>query len=463
MGKNQHLNPGLVGDLFWGIFRPQWIRLALTLDIFTPLAAAPASAEQVAQACQSDAFAIGALLDYFCGVNILERRGDLYALTPNAETFLMRGRKAYAGDMILDYTSPALFESILNSIRTGKPHALNDNFAQDAWLESYSTWRIPKNLEMWRAAGIQPDDVLPFRILDTACGCAIKSFALAQTSPNAHVTCLDSPAVLDVARDLAERMAVLPQAAFLPADLRTADLGTEHFDAPLLGQITHYLTVEQNQNLFQRIYTALKRDGTLVVDCPMAGAAPSESASFLTLFLWANGGGTAYAFETYCGWLNEAGFQRVGALSERWLSAKKNRENDGGRDVLTKGLVFGCRGPQPPKTTANSATVKVIGPLRALPSGQLDAHRGQTPIALNDGHHLHQVPNLRVISNLGGARDQMHLHIFQAALVERVGDEHRAFVRGAGHLYRRALTTTATFPPLKARKASRSFVAPSSV
>ena len=33
-------NPDLVGDLFWGIFKPQWIRLALIVDIVTPLAAA---------------------------------------------------------------------------------------------------------------------------------------------------------------------------------------------------------------------------------------------------------------------------------------------------------------------------------------------------------------------------------------------------------------------------------------
>ncbi len=27
-------NPDLVGDLFWGVFKPQWIRLALHLDMF---------------------------------------------------------------------------------------------------------------------------------------------------------------------------------------------------------------------------------------------------------------------------------------------------------------------------------------------------------------------------------------------------------------------------------------------
>ncbi|MBV6395198.1 MAG: 3-hydroxy-5-methyl-1-naphthoate 3-O-methyltransferase [Anaerolineales bacterium] len=319
--NNPTPNPNFVGDLFWGIFKPQWIRLALTLDIFTPLAASPFNAEQVAQACHCDSFPIQALLDYFCAVHILDKRGDLYALTPTAETFLVRGREAYAGDMILDYTSPALFESILNSIRTGKPRSLNENFVQDAWLESYSAWRIPKSLEMWKAAGITTER--PLRILDIACGCAIKSFALAQTSPNVHVTCLDSPDVLEVASHLAGRMAVSAQAAFFPADLFSANLGAEGFDAVLVGQITHYLTAEQNRDLFRRIHSALTEHGTLVIDCPMSKETPTESSAFLTLFLWANGGGTAHSFEMYKSWLEEIGFQTVTQLSERWLSAQK--------------------------------------------------------------------------------------------------------------------------------------------
>lgn len=152
--QNQAPDPDLVGDLFWGIFKPQWIRLALLLDIFSPLSAGPASGEQVAQACQADPFTISALLDYFCAAQILEKDGDLYLLTSTAVTFLVHGRPAYVGDMILDYTNPALFESILASIRTGGPRTLNENFVQDAWLESYSLWRIPKSLEMGKAVGL---------------------------------------------------------------------------------------------------------------------------------------------------------------------------------------------------------------------------------------------------------------------------------------------------------------------
>ncbi|MFZ5821517.1 MAG: methyltransferase family protein [Chloroflexota bacterium] len=316
-------NPDLIYDLFGGIFKPQFIRIAILLDVFTPLTENPATAEQVAQACHSDSTGIRILLDYLSAAGLLEFHNGLYSLTLTAETFLVRGRKAYAGDMILDYTNPAMHESILNSIRTGQPRSLNENFVQDAWLESYSQTRVPKSLEMWKAAGVAIGKDKPLRILDLACGCAIKSFALAQTSPNVHVTCLDSADVLDVTRDLAGRMRIASRVTVLPADLFTADLGVSLFDLVLVGQITHYLTPNQNRDLFRRIHSALTNSGSLVIDCPMSKESPTESAAFLTLFLWANGGGTAYSFEIYARWLKAAGFSTVKQLSDRWLSAEK--------------------------------------------------------------------------------------------------------------------------------------------
>ena len=314
-------NPDLIYDLFGGIFKPQFIRIALLLDVFTPLAERPSTAGQIAQACRADSTGIQTLLDNFVAAQILEKHNDIYALTLTAETFLVRGRSAYAGDMLLDYTDPKMYDSILESIRTGQPRSLNENFVQDAWLESYSPTRVSKSLEMWKAAGVTTDH--PLHILDLASGCAIKSFALAQASPNVRVTCLDSADVLDVARDLAARMDISSRVTLLPADLFTADLGASSFDLALVGQITHYLTPAQNRDLFRRIHSALTDSGTLIIDCPMAKETPTETSAFLSLFLWANSGGTAHSFQTYRDWLEEVRFQSVTQLSERWLAAKK--------------------------------------------------------------------------------------------------------------------------------------------
>lgn len=322
-GAAPELNPDLVYDLYEGIFKPQFVRLALQLDVFTPLADGAASAEQVARSCRCDAIGIKHLLDYLCALMVLECHQDFYALTPTASAFLVKGRKAYAGDMILHYTDKSLFDSIRVSLRSGNPASMGENFVQDAWLESYREWRILKCLEMWQAAGILPGRQEGLRILDIACGCAIKSLALAQASPDVRVTCLDSAEVLVVARDLAERMGVQSQVEFMPANLLDADLGENQFDAALAGQITHYLTDEQNANLFQRIYAALSQGGVFVIDCPMAADEPSETTSFLTLVLWANSGGAAHSFEVYRDGLRDSGFRQVKQLSERWLAVFK--------------------------------------------------------------------------------------------------------------------------------------------
>jgi ubiquinone/menaquinone biosynthesis C-methylase UbiE len=322
-GTSSEINPDLVYDLFWGIFKPQFIRLALQLDVFTPLAAGSNTAEQVAESCHCDTLGIKSLLDYLCSLQVLECHGNIYALTPTTATFLVKGRKAYVGDMILHYTDKVLFNSIQQSLQNGKPSSLGENFVQDAWLESYSPWRISKSLEMWQAAGIITGYQESLRILDIACGCAIKSFALAQALPNAQVTCLDSDDVLEVARDLADRMGVESQVVFKPANLLEVDLGENQFDAILAGQITHYLSEAQNTNLFHRIYSALSPNGVFVVDCPMVTHEPTETTSFLNLVLWANSGGAAHSFEVYRALLSESGFRQIKQLGEQWVIATK--------------------------------------------------------------------------------------------------------------------------------------------
>ena len=161
------------------------------------------------------------------------------------------------------------------------------------------------------------------RILDVACGCAIKNLALAQASLNVQVTCLDSADVLVVARNLAERMGVKSQVDFKPANLLDADLGENQFDAALAGQITHYFTVAQNTSLFQRNYSALSPNGICVIDCPMSMEKSTETTSFSPPVLWAKSGGVTHSFEMYRVWLNDSGFRQIKQIGERWVLATK--------------------------------------------------------------------------------------------------------------------------------------------
>ncbi len=325
MNKLNKPDPELFYSLYTNVYKPQIIRIAILLDLFMPLADGPKSAEEVAQTRNLHPFGTKALFDYLTSLNILIKQGDKYELTPTASTFLLPERKTYAGNLIIDFVTSSTWDGVLKALRTGQPEQIDkeEDFIEDAWIESYRELRISSSLKMWEAVGIIPDESTSLNMLDIACGCAIKSFVLAQKSKNITVTCLDSAKVLEVAHDLAERMNLISQVIFLPGDLLKIEFGKAKYDLCMLGQITHYLTEVQNQNLFQSIYAALKDRGILAIDVPMDKGTLDEEASLLTLELWANGGGAAYSFGTYQSWLKNAGFSKIIQLNDRLLKAEK--------------------------------------------------------------------------------------------------------------------------------------------
>lgn len=314
-------------EYFYGlyneVFKPNLVKIAILLDVFTPLSQGPLDANGLGRAVGASAEGILRLADYLVAISLLEKSGQHYLLTPSARAFLVRASKAYAGDQLLGFTGPDSWERVMRSLQSGEPMSLLERFEQDAWVESYRTSRVATSLEMWNAAGIMPSTQAEVRILDLACGCGIKSFCLAQKEPSVRVVCVDRPEVLAVARDLAERMGIANRVDLAPGDLLTLVLGEGIYDACIAGQITHYLTGEQNRDLFKRINTALVDGGRFLIDVPMAGGETEETVALLSLVLWANSGGTAYSYEAYQGLLQASGYSQVLRIGERWIVAQK--------------------------------------------------------------------------------------------------------------------------------------------
>jgi ubiquinone/menaquinone biosynthesis C-methylase UbiE len=323
--SDSHPNSDQIYGLYDGGFLGQFIRLALLLDVFTPLTTGPASSESVATACHASESGVRALLNYLSSMKIIEYQPltSTYALTATASAFLVRGNRSYAGDWVLANTDPILWDKVLQTLRSGRSAGYTMPWAQDAWLESYSPSRIAYSLELWRTAGVEIDQNKPLHIIDLACGCGIKTLGFTQANHTVHVTYLDSPVVLEVARDLAKRLGVESQTSFTPGDLLTDDLGSERYDAALLGLITYILTPQQNADVFRRVFQALRPGGRLLIDAIMSTDQPAEWASRATLLMNTWNGGAAHSFSDYNTWLHQAGFSRVIQHNEQLLSAIK--------------------------------------------------------------------------------------------------------------------------------------------
>lgn len=318
-------NSDPIYNLYSGGFLSQFTRLALLLDVFTPLADGPKSAGEVAASCHADPTGMRALLDYLSSMHVLAYKTETgaFSLSPAAATFLVRGEKTYAGDWVLANTDPALWEVMLDTLRSGTSTGYSLPWAQDAWLESYSPSRVVYSLEMWGTVGIEIHPEQPFHLLDLACGCGIKTLALAQAHDPVRVTCVDSAGVLEVARDLAARFGVAEKTTFLPGDILSDDFGEGEYHAALLGLITYLLSPDQNLETFRRAFRALKPGGMLVIDAIMSAPEPSEWASRASLLMRTWNRGAAHSFEAYQAWLKEAGFSKVIQHNQQLLSAIK--------------------------------------------------------------------------------------------------------------------------------------------
>jgi hypothetical protein len=312
-------------DLLYRLYsdhHAQALRLGLVLDVFTPLEQGSASAEAVAEACGCDPVGTRALLDLLASLEIIQREGPQYRPSATSSMFLVPGKRSYAGRYLLAESGASLWDGISQALRSGRPSHLTFPWAQDAWLESYRRGRPEESRAMWRAAGLTPGSQPGLRVVDLACGCSIKSLVLVEADPSVALTCVDSPDVLEVARDLARRMRVLDRVTFVEGGLE-AELAAGGYDAALLGQVTYYLDADQMRALASRVAASLAAGGHLLVDAIMAEDPPSEWASYVNLVTWGVSGGSAHRFADYRAWLEQAGFGEVRQLSERWLVAHK--------------------------------------------------------------------------------------------------------------------------------------------
>ncbi|MBE9524662.1 MAG: class I SAM-dependent methyltransferase [Chloroflexi bacterium] len=318
-------NSDLVYDLYGGGFFGGFTRIALLLDVFTPLSAGPVSAERVALSCKSSVHGVRAILNYLSSTKVIAFHAETktYQLTPSAAAFLVPAAKSYAGDWILANTDPVMWQKMLHTIQSGKAAGHTLPWAQDAWLESYSPSRIAYSRELWSTVGIEIEEHQSFHVLDLASGCGIKTMALAQSNHSVMVTCLDSENVLEVARDLGYRLGVESRITFLPADLLSDDFGSNKYEAALLGLITYILTPEQNKDVFQRAHQALKPGGKLVIDAIMASDEPTKWASRATLLMSTWNGGAAHSFADVRAWLEQVGFREVVQHNASLVSAIK--------------------------------------------------------------------------------------------------------------------------------------------
>lgn len=316
-------NPELVQSFYYRGLKTQVLRIAIRLNIFSPLIDGPSDAQTISHSCQCDTNSIRLLLESLCSFGLLIKEDDRYLLTSTAKTFLVPSVKSYAGDWILAQTDPLIFEQVLQSVRSGKPFNYPMPWEQLAWLESYNTDRLREGIEMWTAAGLLSKPSKEIKVLDLACGSSIMSFALTRKYTEVEITCIDSPKVLEVAKDLSIRFGINSKTKFISGDLRNLELQENYYNVVLLGNATNFFTKPENLDLFHRVYRSLKKGGSFLINVTMDTGEMDAHIRLYSFVLWTLSGTLFYNFHDYRGWLIDSGFEEITQLSKLWLCSKK--------------------------------------------------------------------------------------------------------------------------------------------
>src|SRR3984893_4743629 len=156
-------------------------------------------------------------------------------------------------------------------------------------------------------------DSKPSRVLNIAAGHGMFGITIARHNPNAQVTALDCPAVLEVAQQNAKRFGVADRYTVRPGSAFDADLG-EGYDYVLLTNILHHFDPPGCEKLLGRVHSALKPGGsavTLEFVPDEDRVSPPIPAAFSLVMLVNTDSGDVYTFSEHEQMFRRAGFHKT--------------------------------------------------------------------------------------------------------------------------------------------------------
>jgi hypothetical protein len=295
------------------------VKAALDLELFTAIGKEAVTADALAGRIQASARGVRMLCDSLVVYGLLSKNDGRYALGSVAAAFLDKSSPSYMGSMAKFVGSETMltsFHELVTAVRRGGT-ALGEQGTMapehPVWVE-FARAMMPMMAPPAHAiAEILAGDGGPVReVLDIAAGHGIFGVTLARRFPEARVTAVDWPAVLEVARENAEKAGVADRLRLRPGSAFEVDLGSG-YDVALVTNFYHHFDLDTCRTLARRFHASLAPGGRMVtlefIPDPDR-VSPPQAAAFALTMLATTERGDAYTFAEYERVFAEAGFAR---------------------------------------------------------------------------------------------------------------------------------------------------------
>src|SRR5437667_3814767 len=310
-------SPALLFDTINANQRTATIKAAIELDVFTAMAAAPATAEVIAMHCHASPRGIRIVCDYLALLGFVTKSGDQYALTPDSAVFLNPKSPAYLGgtlEFLLSNEIKGAFDLLTDAVRKGGTAQSQDGTVAPEHPVWISFARSMGPLMAPAAAGladlIDLDRNRPTKVLDISASHGMWGNAFAKKNKIAQIVALDWAPVLEVASDNAHAAGVADRFSTIAGSAFEVEFGSD-YDVVLVPNFLHHFNAADCARFLKKAQVALRPGGTVAIVEFVPNPdriTPPAAAGFSLMMLATTPEGDAYTFAEYSGMLAQAGF-----------------------------------------------------------------------------------------------------------------------------------------------------------
>jgi len=299
---------------------PMAVRAALRLDVFTPLAQGPMTAEELAEAIGVKPRRLEMLLSQLVVADFLELHDGRFANTAMAAHYLVKDTPSYIGNIHENWTTQWASQMLTDeSIRSDLPQAKIDfDGLSSAELSRYLKSLHGNAIAAGRNLAKNPSFADAERVVDIGGGSGGVAIGLCQEHPHLSITVIDLPAVVPIGKEMVGEAGLADRIMVETADLIEKPLSGE-FDIATARAFFQVLSAAKCEKAACNIAAAIRSGGEFFVIGYIlddGGISPEICVAQNVQFLNVHDSGQAFKESQYRDWLTNAGFVDIARKPE---------------------------------------------------------------------------------------------------------------------------------------------------